>query len=178
MGYAQVFPKVLLGLLNNFLQRTRRGWGLWTERIFTLLGRSDAFLQSSISVSFNLFWNSLCYCLKHSCHRYSTHRVYISTLARRKCFWLEAQESQVRVTPPQCLIEERLRANSLHKDSCTAHWWALTLSFSINVKRIFVTLMINYQYWHCDYICLHLGWKFKNRPKKQDIQLLSSVFMR
>lgn len=104
--------------------------------------------------------------------------MYISTLTHRKCFRLEAQESQVRVTPLQCLIKERLRANPLHKDSCTAHWWALTLFSSINVKWIFVTSIINYQYWHCDCIWLHLGWKFKNRLKNQNIQLLSCLFTR
>lgn len=67
---------------------------------------------------------------------------------------------------------------SLPKDSCLAHWWALTFFFSINVKWLFVTLMTNYQYWHRDYIWLRLGWRFKNRLKNWDIQLLSSIFMR
>lgn len=67
---------------------------------------------------------------------------------------------------------------SLPKDSCLAHWWALTFFFSINVKWLFVTLMINYQYWHRDYIWLHFGWRFKNRLKNWGVQLLSSIFMR
>lgn len=47
---------------------------------------------------------------------------------------------------------------------------------SVNIKWMFVTSMVNYHYWHCNYVWLHLGWKLKNRPKEAT-QLLSSSFM-
>lgn len=142
------------------------------------LDRSDAFLQFSISWEL-IYFEALCDCLQHSCHSYSVLRVYISTLTpRRKRFWLEVQESRVRVLPPQCLIEECLCASSLHKASCMAHQRAPALFFSISVKGIFVTLIINYQYWHRDYIWLNLRWKFENWAEEPRYSAAFTALMR
>lgn len=131
MGCAQLFPKVLLRLLNNFLQRTNRGCVAVSEKkhIFPFLGRFDGFSLLLISMSVNLLWSCLCERSKHSCHRHSTLWVQGSTLTHRKCLWLGVWESQVRVTPQQCLIEECLcvRAAAWHTDGL---WHSFSLSMS------------------------------------------------
>lgn len=78
----------------------------------------------------------------------------------------------------QCLSKGCLCTDRLPVDACIAHWWALTFFSSINVTWVFVTLMVNYQYWHCDDIWLHLRWKFKNKPKKEDVWFLWCIFLR
>lgn len=147
------------------------GWSL--NRILTFLGRFDAFLQFLISVSVILKLLLLEALLSQTAHTRCTFPLSLTQSAS------DGKHKKVKsVTPPQCLIEGCFHTSSLHKDSFAWHSDGLWHFFSINVKWLFGDFNDNYQYWHCDYIWLHLGWKFKNRLKNEDTWLLPSVLTR
>lgn len=175
MGYAQLFPKVLLRFLNNFLQRTKRGCGAVSAQSTSSHCWADLMpFRSSWFLRVLIYFEAVFVTAQSIPVTATAHtgcRVPLS-LTESACDW------SVRKSSPSYCTAMPNWGMSLPKDSRLAHWWALTFFFSINVKWLFVTLMINYQYWHRDYIWLHLGWRFKNRLKNWDVQFLSSIFMR